>query len=119
AIITQAKRTTENPDQIRRFTEASLRGIAYALKNPEEAVDILLKNNPEVDRAGAIDELTAFKRIQSTDDVLEHGLGYVNNDKMDKTIQIVTDALGLKTRVATDAVYVEGFLPENAVLLEK
>src|SRR5580704_2610884 len=57
AIIVRDTRVTENPDVVRRFTDASLRGLAYALEHPEEAVDVLRKNNPEIDRDGALDEL--------------------------------------------------------------
>jgi ABC-type nitrate/sulfonate/bicarbonate transport system substrate-binding protein len=41
----------ENPDVVRRFVRAALEGIAYADKNREEAIDIVLKYAPMADRA--------------------------------------------------------------------
>jgi NitT/TauT family transport system substrate-binding protein len=119
AIITQHKRTTENPDMVRRFTDATLRGLAYALENPGEAVDTLLKSNPEIDRNAAMDELIALRKLQSTEDVQKNGLGYIRKEKMDATIKTVTDALSLKRHVTAEQVYSDGFLPKTPFLIAR
>jgi NitT/TauT family transport system substrate-binding protein len=111
AIITRDKRVADNPDLVRRFTEASLRGLAYSLEHPEEAVDLLRKTNPEIDRNGALDELAAFKSIQATDDVRKHGFGYIDEQRLTATRDIVTNALSLKRTVGIDDIYSRGFLP--------
>jgi NitT/TauT family transport system substrate-binding protein len=113
AILVKDKRVTDNPDLIRRFTEASLRGLAYSLEHPEEAVDVLRKNNPEIDRNGALDELAAFKSIQATDDVRKHGFGYIDEQRLTETRDIVTNALSLKRTVKIEDIYSKGFLPET------
>jgi ABC-type nitrate/sulfonate/bicarbonate transport system substrate-binding protein len=38
-----------DPDAVERFLKAALRGIQYAIDNPEEAVDIVLKYAPQED----------------------------------------------------------------------
>ena len=112
AIIVRDTRVTENPDVVRRFTDASLRGLAYALEHPEEAVDVLRKNNPEIDRDGALDELATFKMIQSTDDVRKHGFGYIDEQRLTETRDVVTKALSLKRSVGIEDLYSKGFLPD-------
>ena len=111
AVITRDKRVLDNPDLVRRFTEASLRGLAYSLEHPEEAVDLLRRNNPEIDRNGALDELLAFKKIQNTDDVKTQGFGYIDEQRLTQTRDIVTNALSLKRTVKIEDIYSKGFQP--------
>jgi NitT/TauT family transport system substrate-binding protein len=111
AIITRDKRVPDNPDLVRRFTEATLRGLAYSLEHPEEAVDLLRRHNPEIDRSGALDELAAFKKIQETDDVKNHGFGYIDEQRLTQTRDIVTNALSLKRTIPIEAIYSKGFQP--------
>jgi signal transduction histidine kinase/ABC-type nitrate/sulfonate/bicarbonate transport system substrate-binding protein/ActR/RegA family two-component response regulator len=40
-LFTSEKEISENPDGVRGFREASLRGWAYAMNNPEEIMDII------------------------------------------------------------------------------
>lgn len=40
----------DNPATVRAFVEASVRGWEYALANPDEAVDLIVGYNPELDR---------------------------------------------------------------------
>jgi NitT/TauT family transport system substrate-binding protein len=114
AIIARDKTIADSPDLVRRFTEASIRGLAYALEHPEEAVDLLRKSNPEIDRAGALEELATFKRIQDTDDVKKHGFGYIDEKRLTETRDVVTKALSLKRTVSIDDIYSKGFLPAGA-----
>ena len=44
----------KNPETTRKFLKALSRGYEYAIKNPEEAADLLLIQNPEIERDLAI-----------------------------------------------------------------
>ncbi|MDQ7095327.1 ABC transporter substrate-binding protein [Desulfosporosinus sp. PR] len=48
-IITSEKMIQEKADVLRRFTQAVSEGYAYAVKNPDDAANILIKNAPEAD----------------------------------------------------------------------
>lgn len=64
------------------FVRARYRGFKYALDNPDEAVQILLKYNPNLD---ADFEKAAIERIRSimvTDATKAHGLGYIDAAKI-------------------------------------
>ena len=41
---------SEHPDQVRAFLEATARGYKFAIENPEEAAEILLRHAPELNR---------------------------------------------------------------------
>lgn len=40
----------ENPGTVKAFVAATVRGWQYAIANPDEAVDLILASNPELDR---------------------------------------------------------------------
>lgn len=117
ALITSSSTAKDNPELVRRFTEATLRGIAYALAHPDEAIAILRKSNPEIDASGALDELMVLKETESTDDVRKHGIGYIDQNRMGKTVETVTNALSLKKTVPLESLYTVEFLPKNAIHL--
>jgi len=49
-IATSEKKIAQNPQQVKAFLKAVSKGYQYAVENPEEAAEILLKAAPELDR---------------------------------------------------------------------
>ncbi|MHB0869854.1 MAG: ABC transporter substrate-binding protein [Chloroflexota bacterium] len=49
-LVTNEKMAREQPDAVRGFLRATARGYADAARDPEEALDQLVKNNPETNR---------------------------------------------------------------------
>jgi ABC-type nitrate/sulfonate/bicarbonate transport system substrate-binding protein len=47
-IITSEKEIKEKPDLIRRFIKATSMGYEFAISNPQEAAEILIKSVPEI-----------------------------------------------------------------------
>jgi NitT/TauT family transport system substrate-binding protein len=69
-------------DKIAEFVQARYRGFKHALDNPDEAVQILLKYNPNLDPEF---EKTAIERIRTimvTGETKAHGLGYLDEAKI-------------------------------------
>lgn len=48
-VLTNEKRIQEDPETVRKFMKALSSGYEYAIQNPEEAAEILLQLNPELD----------------------------------------------------------------------
>jgi len=53
-IIASEDYLEKNPETARKFLRAVSRGYEYAITNPEEAADMLLVDNPEIDRDLAV-----------------------------------------------------------------
>lgn len=53
-IIASEDYLEKNPETARKFLRAVSRGYEYAIANPEEAADMLLADNPEIDRDLAV-----------------------------------------------------------------
>lgn len=65
-----------NPSLVRRFTKAFMKGWSYSHQNPDEALAIFLKVNPNVDPVYAKLKLPAVLGLTQSEDVKKNGLGY-------------------------------------------
>src|SRR5438094_6420395 len=113
AIITSEETLKTKPDVVKRFVEASLKGVAYAFDHPEEAIAIVRKNNLEVEADIGLEELLAIKELAATDEVKANGLGYMSAAKMTETRDVVFKALKLKRQPTIDELYSAAFLPKR------
>jgi len=116
AIIVNPETLRDKPDVVRNFIAASLKGMAYALAHPEEAVAALRKSNPEVGADTAMDELMTLKEMETSPTLRKAGLGTIDIARLEKTRDIVTEALSLKRKVSVDDFYAPGFLPKTPVV---
>jgi ABC-type nitrate/sulfonate/bicarbonate transport system substrate-binding protein len=46
-LITSEQKIAENPELVRRFMSATVRGYEFAIQNPADAAEVLLKYAPE------------------------------------------------------------------------
>jgi NitT/TauT family transport system substrate-binding protein len=116
AILADVSTIEQKPDVVRRFVEASLKGVAYSFAHPDEAVAILRKANPEIDAKVAKDELLELKEMESTDQIRKLGLGYVDNGKMERNRDNIAGPLSLKRTVPVAEIYTNKFLPKNPIV---
>ena len=101
----------DKADLVRRFTQATLRGLAYAFENPDEAASILQKLHREVDPEFSKEELLSTRELAMSEEAKTSGLGAISREKMTSTRDIVTGALTLKRVVPVDELYTVQFLP--------
>ena len=113
AILVEKGMIEKNPDLIRRFIAATLKGNAYAFDNPDEAIAILRKTNSELVAPIAKEELLDTKELALTSEVAQHGLGYIDANHMERTQAVVSGALGLKRHVPLNEIYTLDLLPKR------
>jgi NitT/TauT family transport system substrate-binding protein len=110
AIFVTNKMIEEKPETIRKFMAATLKGNQYAFDHPDEAIEILRKSNPEVEADVGVKELLDTRDLALTDDVRAHGYGYIDRDRMAKTISIVNEYIGLKKSLDPNEVFTLHFI---------
>lgn len=93
-MVVKQKTIDENPDLVARFLRASKRGLDWAVANPDEAVDILLKYHPELDEKVTRMQWHAFIELTVDETTAEKGLGCSNPEKVAYSVKILED-LGL------------------------
>lgn len=116
ALILNPSTLREKPEMVQRFVAATLKGMVYAFDNPDEAIAALRKSNPEVDAAAAMDELVTLKEMDTNAVLRKNGLGTIDIPRLEKTRDIVTEALSLKRKVSVEDIYAPGYLPKTPVV---
>jgi len=119
ALIASADTIEKQPDLVKRFVAASLKGVAYALANPDEAAATVKQMQPEADLAVMKEELAELQSIVLTDEARTNGIGYASERRMGANIDMVTDALSLKRKLKVEDVYAAQFQPKPPILPSK
>jgi NitT/TauT family transport system substrate-binding protein len=95
AVVAHEDTIKANPDLVRRFVKAAMRGLDYSVKHPDEAVKALLKHQPENKPELAMSEWKVAAGLIMTDEAKANGVGYMDPSKMTATYDIVTSAFNL------------------------
>ena len=92
-LVTHNDLLKQEPKTVANFLGATMDGYAYAIAHPDEALNITLKANPELDRESArLSLLFAIDAIMSKASK-EKGLGYMEEDRMAFQIKLMSDLM--------------------------
>ncbi|MFC6281504.1 MULTISPECIES: ABC transporter substrate-binding protein [Polaromonas] len=100
----------KRPDVVRKFLRASYRGYEFAIANPEQAADIMLKAFPNTDRAVALAQIKDMGDLLIDSQAKDKGLGFLREDRMRATVQFVDKAFGLNGKVKPQDAYTNELL---------
>ena len=119
SIGTTEEYLTKNPDVVKKFVRAALRGWQYALAHPQEAAQIELQYvkalNPDI----IAEDLDILKRVAITPDVEKNGFGTASMDKMKRTVDFMNKNVEIAgDKLTAEQIYRPGFLPDKPVLPE-
>lgn len=117
SIGTTEEYLTKNPDVVKKFVRASLRGWQYALANPKEAAQIQIQYvkalNPDI----VAEEVEILKRIAVTPEVEKKGFGTVSADTMKRTVDFMNKNVDIPgEKLTAEQIWRPGFLPDTPVL---
>ncbi len=108
-LVTSEVLIAEAPDVVRKFVNATYEGYAFVLEQPEEATRIVLEQfpvlDPEVTRQ-QVDELTSLMSGTET-------LGWLEEDKVARTLSLVSEAYELEASLSPSELYTTEFLGGN------
>jgi NitT/TauT family transport system substrate-binding protein len=108
-IVATTATISSKPDVVRRFVEATVRGMKNAFADPAAAGAIMQKIVPQVNATAAKNETEAVAGIAQIPD---RPLGEIDPARIDATLDVVKDAFHLATPVAAADVYALGFVPK-------
>lgn len=100
----------KRPDVVKKFLRAAYRGYEYALANPEQAADHMLRAFPGTDRAIALAQIKDMNDLLLDPQVRDKGLGWQREDRMRATVQFVDKAFGLNGKVRAQDTYTNELL---------
>lgn len=113
-IVTSDALLKRDPKLAADFVAATMEGYRWAIENHEQALDIFVKANPEVDREAARLGLMAAIDGLLTKAGRDHGLGYMDPERMAFQIDMLAK-LNNVPRPTADEVYTNQFIKKVAV----
>ncbi len=106
----------KNPDVMRGFVRASLRGWKDALANPGEAADLQRRYAKGLKRDIIVAEIGVLKNLAVTPDTMKNGLGWFDPAKMKASLDFIVKYVGVKGKApAAEDLYMTGFLPATPI----
>lgn len=102
----------KNPDVVRRFLKAVIRGIKYSIQNVDEAIDILLQRDPTLNKTIEKKRLLMALEIINVRGVTDkYGFGYVDPSVLEKNIDVIVKYFGLERRPSLSDIADFNYLP--------
>lgn len=115
ALLASPKLLSENPEAIRKFVRATIKGYFDVANDPAFALASVLKRNPVTTEAGERMRLGIFLNDNYfTDEVKTNGVGHVDPDRMARAIGQIGDSFKFTNKPKVDDFYTDAFLPPKA-----
>ena len=92
-LVTHPDLLKQDPKMVANFVSATMDGYGYTIEHPEEALDITLKANPEMNRESTRLGLLFGLESIMTKTSKEKGLGYMEEDRMAFQIKLMSDLM--------------------------
>ena len=112
SIIASEKTMKERAPMLRAFLEASYLGWRDVMSDPKSALEIFKKRVPEIDLAIIEPNMMMGLELMKTDRYAKNGIGWMEDQKMCTSVELVNTYMGVPTKVDCKAVYTNEFLPK-------
>ncbi|HNP89123.1 MAG: NMT1/THI5 like protein [Microgenomates group bacterium ADurb.Bin219] len=109
-IVTSRVYATEHPEVVRAFVAAAVKGMQFVLDDPNKAIEIA-SSIPGVEREHATWRIPAQNKLVVSEDTKEHGLGYMDLEKVQAMIDFLAANGQIKTSFRAEEVIDNSFLP--------
>lgn len=117
AILTRAAFAEQNPEAVRGFIKAYMRGMQDVLKDPTAGLDAVIAADQSklMDRTAEKARMQiALERMFITPEVEKNGLGGVDAARLEKSLQQTAQGFGLQGTPKISDVFTDEFLPPAA-----
>jgi NitT/TauT family transport system substrate-binding protein len=101
-----------NPDAVKGFLKALIKGYQDSVADPVAAVDAVLPRNEVLNKDVEVDRMNmAIAQSIKTPAVVANGFGGIDPAKMTASMEFLKDSMGLKTPPALEAIFDPQYLP--------
>lgn len=115
AIIVNSKFATEQPEAVRKFLRATVRGFRDTIRNPTTAVEPVLRREEFAKKDVEVERLRmAIRENVVTPEVRANGFGAVDPVRLEEALSQMALGYTFKARPKADAVFDASFLPPAA-----
>ena len=114
-IIVNPDFAKANPDAVRAFVAVTVRGYLEAAKDPASAIKHVLNHNDTVREEVELERLEmALMRNIITDEVRANGFGAVDMERLERSIDQISETYGFTNRPEAASVFDPQYLPPKA-----
>ncbi len=115
AVIVNTKFATEQPEAVRKFLRATVRGFRETIRNPTTAIETVLRRDDQAKKDVEVERLRmAIRENVITPEVKANGFGAIDPARLEEAIGQIALGYTFKTRPKADAVFDPSFLPSTA-----
>jgi len=115
AIIVNSKLAAEKPEVVKAFLRALLRGMRDTVRNPNGAVDSLLRRDDSFKKDVELERLRmAIRENIVTPEVRAYGYGAINNARLEESMGQMALTYTFKAKPKVEDVFDATFLPPLA-----
>jgi NitT/TauT family transport system substrate-binding protein len=101
------------PNLVRAYVEGTMEGLRYTRDHQEEALQILLKQKPELNPALTTLQLkNALTEVFLPPESVQSGLGFMKPSIMDKTVRITNEYFDIGRKVTAAEVFTNRFIKQ-------
>ncbi|MEQ8816429.1 MAG: ABC transporter substrate-binding protein [Thalassobaculum sp.] len=112
AVMVNPDFAAANPEVVAKFVRATIKGVQDTVKDPETAIDSVMKRNETADRAIELARLKmALKDNIATPWVLANGFGGVDPARLAASIDQIAVTYDFKARPKAEDVFTSEYLP--------
>ena len=113
-LFTTEKFLKENPDTVKAYVEATVKGWDYYQTNYEEInQNVISKENPDLEPDAMKFTSETLMDLVFGGDAADHGVGYMTKERWETLAQQLTDVGVLSEEINVDEVFTTEFLPNS------
>jgi len=109
-MVARADKITENPEEVKAFTSATVKAVKYSIDHPEETAEIMVRYNPTLDYNTTLAQWSQSIKALTTPYVKQHGYGIATAERTQRTIDLVKEAFKLDLKLTPQDVFATGFV---------
>lgn len=114
-IIVNPKFAEENPDAVKSFLSAVVKGVQETVADPAAAVKAVMNHNDVAREAVELERLEmALEQNIITDEVRANGIGGIDMARLEKSMDQIADTYEFENRPAAADIFDDSFLPDAA-----
>ena len=120
AIVANPDFMRFNPKAVAGFVKATIKGVQETIRNPEAAIDSLMKRNAIANRDVELERLKlSIERNFVSPDVLKAGLGGVDIKRLERSIDQIGFTFSYTNKPKATDIFTEQHLPPRDQRLAK
>ena len=109
-LIAKADRIAQDPAEVKAFAAATAKAVEYSIAHPDETAEIMVKHNPTLNYDTTVAQWKQSIKAIQTPYEKAHGYGVATDDRLERTIDLVKQALNLNAALKPADVFAQGMI---------